>query len=307
MTAGDRQLVTLTESMLPAIETLWSESALRDPCSADLLIEKMFADAGVVPQRRIGLFEHDRLLGLAVGAVRSDLGYLKMIAVRPTYRRQGIGTLLTEQIEQTFAAAGVRRLRVAESAPNYLTPGIDAQNQETIEFLEHVGFQRFGEAFNQEVDLTTRDWDSAAAKARLLTQRQIEVVRATLDDRAAIDALLDVEWPTWKEEVHSALANEPSTVHIAKQAGNVIAFAAHDANNKGTGWFGPMGTAPAYAGQGLGRVLLDGCLEDMKRQGHLTATIPWVGPLEFYEKLAGAKLSRTFVRMEKEIEFDKTS
>ncbi len=88
-------------------------------------------------------------------------------------------------------------------------------------------------------------------------------------------------------------------VYLALAEERVLAFSAYDANNRGTGWFGPMGTEPAARSQGIGQVLLFHCLADMAAQGHHHATIPWVDPVDFYRRCAGAAVSRIFHRYEK--------
>ena len=89
---------------------------------------------------------------------------------------------------------------------------------------------------------------------------------------------------------------------MLRHKGTVIAFAAWEANNLGMGWFGPMGTAPEARGEGIGRLLLLRCLEDMRNAGRRCATIPWVGPVPFYEQTVGARVWRTYIRYEKTLE-----
>ena len=86
----------------------------------------------------------------------------------------------------------------------------------------------------------------------------------------------------------------------------MLGFSAYDANNigasaTGTGWFGPMGTAAAARGRGVGAVLLKRCLADMAAQGHAVSTIPWVAPVGFYAHHVGAHISRVFYRYEKRV------
>ncbi len=66
-----------------------------------------------------------------------------------------------------------------------------------------------------------------------------------------------------------------------------------------------MGTIPAAEGQGLGRILLWRCLRDQKAQGHPTAIIPWVGPIDFYTRYASAQITRIFDRYAKHIDKDR--
>ena len=132
----------------------------------------------------------------------------------------------------------------------------------------------------------------------------VAVRRATRDDSAPLDAFLDAHWPSWAAEVGIALNNQPPTLHIALRDGRAVGFAAWDANNRGTGWFGPMGVAPDEQGAGLGCVLLQRCLDDMRGQGHDAAVIACVYNAPFYERCAGAVPSRRFVRFEKSLHED---
>ena len=114
-----------------------------------------------------------------------------------------------------------------------------------------------------------------------------------------MDNMLDRHWPPWKHEVGVSLCNSPPSLHVAVKNGAIVAFSAWNANNRGTGWFGPMGTAPEARRQGVGQVLLFRCLADMQAMGLMEATIPWVAPVDFYRKTIGAEVSRTFHRYEK--------
>ena len=67
---------------------------------------------------------------------------------------------------------------------------------------------------------------------------------------------LKTHWPSWRDEVRCAYGNDPVSLHLASIGAQVIGFAAYHGNNVGTGWFGPMGTDPAYRGRGIGGQIL---------------------------------------------------
>jgi mycothiol synthase len=184
-----------------------------------------------------------------------------------------------------------------ESAPNYLTPGIDRRYREAIAFVQARGYRQIGEARNLAVTLTGDVREPGAAP-------DAEVRRATIEDRPASRRFLDEHWPSWNAEAEAALARSPPSLHLAFRNGRVIGFAAWDANNRGTGWFGPMGVAPGERRNGIGRILLHRCLDDMRRQGHDAAVIAWVDNAPFYARCAGAVPARTFVRFEKDLHAD---
>ncbi len=84
--------------------------------------------------------------------------------------------------------------------------------------------------------------------------------------------------------------------------GNIAGFAAHDANNRGLGFFGPTGVARALRGQGLGGRLLNASLADLRRLGYDRAVIPWTDAIDFYRKVCGAEPAGSFVTLARDID-----
>ena len=115
--------------------------------------------------------------------------------------------------------------------------------------------------------------------------------------------------PVWSHEVERALglelggpaaAHTPSlfegaSVHVAHDRdGALVAFAAHDGNNRGLGWFGPTGVLPQNRGHGIGELLLLHCLRDVAARPE-GGVIAWVGPVEYYARACAARPDRRFV------------
>lgn len=281
---------------------MWNATARFDPLTPELLAEKTWDDPGFDPGLALVCEDDGGMAGFAMGVVRSPeegaRGIVKLAAVAVDRRREGIGSRLLEELENRFAERGVGTVRVCESAPNYLTPGVDSRYSAAPYFFEKQGYDRIGEACNMTVDLSAPAYDIAGAEARV-AGHGLAVRRAGPGDRASLAALLAAHWPSWQDEVDRALGNDPATVFLCERDGEALAFAAWDANNRGTGWFGPMGTAPEARRRGLGQLLLFRCLDDIHASGLDYATIPWVDPVEFYRGCAGAAVERVFHRYEK--------
>ncbi|ETX02936.1 MAG: hypothetical protein ETSY1_01875 [Candidatus Entotheonella factor] len=273
--------------------------------SSSLLHEKVWSDTDVRPDFTWAAEHHGTLIGFSIGVGRQretgPVGYIKLLAVDTAYHRQGIGSQLLQTTERALQRVGINEVRIGESAPNYLTPGLDQRYLAGKRFFAARGYEHIGTASNLTVDLTQNDFQTVEPEARLAA-RGITVRRAKSSDTQPVLAVVNAHWPVWHAEVTNALLNIPISLHLALQQGNLLGFAAYDTNNLGTGWFGPMGTVPAAEGQGLGRVLLWRCLRDQKHQGHATAIIPWVGPIDFYTRYAGAQIARTFDRYVKRID-----
>ncbi len=90
----------------------------------------------------------------------------------------------------------------------------------------------------------------------------------------------------WVSEVEIALQQRPPRCLIAVQAGQLLGFACYD--TAALGLFGPMGVEANFRGLGIGQALTQLTLTAMKSQGYAYAVIGWVGPAEFYQRVAGA-------------------
>ncbi|MEN1679293.1 MAG: GNAT family N-acetyltransferase [Planctomycetota bacterium] len=290
-------MTPLTDVDGEALRELWNGSSPHDTLTARLFDEKVWRDQR--PGVRLAEFVDGRPVGFVTSVYEESTdpprGYVKLLAVAPEHRGGGIGCRLLEAAERAAWAAGAGEVRLCESAPNYLTPGVDARGAEAIAFFERRGYRRLGEAVNQSAPLSyLPDADPSDG---------FVIRRATPLDTDAERKLLDANWPSWNAEVAIALAADPPTLFIATglngESGRVIGFAVYESNNLGTGWFGPMGADPAARGRGVGRLLLLHTLAAMRDDGFPRAIIPWVGPVEFYERTIGAKIDRRFVRLAK--------
>lgn len=285
-----------------ALCSLWNRSAPHDPLTLALLHEKVWGDTSFDLQTAL-VAEHEGVcVGFGLGMLRPAAdeyrGYIKLLAVDPRHRRKGIGGKLLASLEENLWMRGATVLRVCESAPNYLTPGLDVRYTFGMLFFEKHGYKRFGETYNLDVDLTTRSFDTSTEERQLLKQGRT-IRRATLADNDGVMALLQAQWSPWQAEVATCFTNSPISLHIALAEDRVVGFSAYDTNNLGTAWFGPMGTAPSERGLGIGGVLFQRCLRDMRDHGHTRSIIPWVGPIGFYAHYANATIARVFYRYEK--------
>ena len=262
--------------------------------------EKLFGAGPAGPPSAFGAWDGDELVGVAAWCSR----YVRVLAVTPAARRRGIGSALLAACEHEAREAGQPRLRALDQPGNYLAPGIDERNGETIAWLEKRGWRRDGEprtnvliAVRDNPRVTAERAEALAAAAR---DRGYEVRRAQPDERALIDAVAIAFGGAWPFELERALGHRPAGVHVALHDGAYCAFAAHDGNNRGLGWFGPTGTWPAHRGKGLGEALLVACLVDVAAE-HERCEVAWIGPRPFYAKVAGIVEDRRLVAIVKDL------
>ena len=300
-----------TRSLEP--DDLSEVAALLDACldhddvSVDWVREKTVLDPDYDPLLTLCAFDAGALVGFAQGVVReaepAPRGCIKWFATTPASRRRGVATALLDRVERVMRRQGVQQVCVAALPPNYTMPGIDPRYTEACAFLERRGYVRTGEAFNMTCDLTSSDWATGPDEERL-GSLGIDIRRAERSDLPGVRDHVLCHYPGWVREVAACFLRAPISLHIAvaRADSRVVGFAAYDANNVGMGWFGPMGTDPAWRAHGIGSVLLRRCLADQLAQGHERAIIPWVGPFGFYRRQCGAVVSRTFWQMEKRLD-----
>lgn len=290
---------------LPRARVSEAERVLADACAfdraAEVADEKLFGPGPSSAAHAFGAWDGAELVGVAAVSAR----WLRAVAVVPRARRTGIGSALLAACEAAARSEGKHELSALDQPGNYLAPGIDERNAGAIRFLERRGWQRHGEPrLNLLLDVRDNPRVSAARAAELAARaadQRYEVRRADPRERPALcDAIGKEFGGAWPFEIERALGHAPAGVHVATKDGAYCAFAAHDGNNRGLGWFGPTGTWPAHRGHGLGEALLMACLVDVATT-HAQCEVAWIGPRPFYDKVAGIAGERRFIALAKEL------
>lgn len=293
----------LTMKDLPEMVNLWNQNLAFDPVSETLLHEKTFGDYDLNAGMTLVAEVEGKIAAFMQGLYRrthkgEKVGWIKLCFTAGVHRRRGIASELLNTIETKLITAGVSRIQIFDSNPNYLIPGVDPYYTETIAFVERRGYKKFDDTCNLIADLS-QDLDTSAEEAAL--PNDVEIRRAQEGDRNPVAQFIGQEWPAWVPEVAIAFKNQPLSLHLGFYRGELKAFSAYDVNNVGTGWFGPMGTDPVFRGKGVGGILLKRCLQDIKNQGLKQSIIPWVGPIPFYMHYVNARVQRVFWRYRKEL------
>jgi len=281
-----------------------AESVLLQSCHYDrastVAAEKLFGAASGDPWRHtLGAYEHQTLVGVVVVSGR----WLRLLAVLPRKRQQGIGQALLDAAEAAARAAGEPTLRTLDQPGNYLAPGIHAENAHALAWLEKRGYVRVADNTNLITNVAANDRVTSLAfeQRRRKVGPDYHIFAASPSDLPSLcPAIASAFTAGWAFELANAVTRPPGAAHVARALnGEWAAFAAHDGNNGGLGWFGPIGTFPAHRNRGLGAALLLASLLDIARAGHEHATIAWIGPREFYEKTTGVIGETRFVVFEK--------
>lgn len=264
---------TATRDDLPRIAALLKRANDAPYDLVRVAEEKCFGE-GVAgePEVRIA----DDFAGISVTCGSS----LRILAVDRVRRGRGVGSALLREARERGRAK-----IVAAEAGNYFTPGIAISDEPTIDFFTKRGYREIASTQN-------------LVAANLPVDTPEDVIRADGDSRQRVAEFIEREFGRiWRFEASRAFENDPPTLFYVKVDHEIAGFAAHDANNRGLGFFGPTGVARVHRGRGLGARLLQASLADLRRLGHERAVIPWTDALEFYRKACGATVAERFVTM----------
>lgn len=250
---------TATPADLPTLRDLFARSNDAPYDLAAVTEEKCFGE-GIAGLPVVRVVEVDgRLAGAAVTCGK----WLRILAVDRAQRRNGIGTALLRDSQAKVIAA---------EPGNYFTPGV----LDPAFFLKR-GYVEKAKTWNLEVDLADIEGDAQRAE----------------DRERALDFIEREFGRIWRFEAAKA-----PTIFIEEHRGEIAGFAAHDANNRGLGFFGPAGVKPSLRGTGVGGRLVRASLADLRRLGHRKAVIPWTDALDFYARCCGAEPAHQFVALD---------
>lgn len=239
---------------------------------------------------------HD-VIGVVLGSASHrdpSIGHVDLIAVDPRERCRGVARTLMARVEDALAAMGTETVVLAGNAPYYAWPGIDVRYTPAICAATALGFEQDQPAWNMTADLTAEVDVPPPGEG-------VTVRRAAAGDVPALVAFaLATFGEGWAGEITHSVGRERAGCHVAfDRDGSILGFAAYGSSRPS--WFGPMGTAPAARGRGIGNLLLRRCLADLRANGFDRAQIGWVGPLPFYSKAVGARVERVFLLYRKQL------
>jgi mycothiol synthase len=311
-------IAELTDDQLPAVVELCADALdlPEDAAEAEAIVSRLHdaspLPGSAAPRRVVGAvaYAEGEPAGVAIGSIShrdASTGHIDLVAVHPRLRRRGVGRALLLHTETALAAHGATQVLLSGNPPHYVWPGIDVRYTPAVCTALALGYTPSGTAWNMTVELSDESAPAlrpTEAAERRLAERGVTVRRAVPADVPALGEFARKHFGgAWDIELAHSIGRPDAGCHLALRtatdgtAPEVLGFAAYGSCRPS--WFGPMGTAPAAQGLGIGSVLLRRCLREQRAAGQRRVQIGWVGPVPFYARSVDARIERVFFLYQK--------
>ncbi|MBC7236348.1 MAG: GNAT family N-acetyltransferase [Chloroflexi bacterium] len=294
-------LVELASRHLPAMLDILRCTVYTNSLDVEWLHYRSLGDPSCPPSLSLAVEVDGDMVGFVVCRLRNNEGAIKMFAVAPAYRRQGLASTLFDELEARLRSLCVRQVTVGALGPNYFAPGVDLRSTDAISFLLHRGYATDRNTrVDMVVDLQHADLETTQDEERLRADG-VTIRRANRADLPNVAAFALHHFSEgWRSEILETARFNPLPLFIATAGTEVIGFAAYDVT--GLIRFGPTGTRPDYRRRGIGGVLLKKCLQALRDRGEPIGEISWAGPIGFYARTVGAQIGKSYWLFTKNLE-----
>lgn len=285
---------------------------------------RIFEDPDFEPELSLVFVKDERIVSFIIATQPKNFppneknqatAWLKILATSKLYRKQGIGTILFDQIEAILKKKGVKEIRFSDRGNWHFWPGIDLTYEQGVRFLASKGFKKVKEEVDYVYALDHFYYPERVSRLKQeLVTEGVNFHKAQKDERRGL-----IEWinkhfsPYWSSETDYAFRNDPPSVVVADEIMSppsrrrtddgsrrkILGFATIDGVIRGR--FGPTGVDPIQQGRGIGTVLLFEAFQALKDEGLYQATVHWTDHLFFYTQVPGLCGVRHYWIMSKKI------
>ncbi len=301
------------------IVQLWNESVSLDPITSNRFRNLVLLDANFDPKGLRVAFEGEKLVG-CVYAVRRllpmygvdlepDVGWIPFFFVHPKYRKSGIGEKLLHDAVTFLQGNNRKFIYFSSYAPNYILPGIDINAYpDAHKFLQKHGFEDLYSPIAMDRSLV--GFQISDTVTNLKKQRESEgYTFSTAQNKDLYEVIQFANEkfnPDWGRAIREGMLRgmRMNQLFIARKKEELVGFCLYGGYEGVLERFGPFGVSPDQQGMGLGKILLNDCLQAMRAESLHGAWFLWTGEKTsagYLYKNTGFEITRTFNVMKKTI------
>lgn len=307
--------VNYNSRYVSSLISCWNDVLIYDSITESRFHELYIFDENFDPDLFVLAVQDNQVIGFILGIKRKvsyytkgtepHRGWIINLAVSTDYQRQGIGSKLLEIIEERLFARTTTLITLCAYSPNYQTPGIDVRYTKGIDFFVKKGYPIHTDAVSMQRDLWNYTLPATTQDKRADLAKEGITFRAfTLSDYSSLMDFLEHEFePGWKRNVILALQrkNAEQTILLCVDKSDQILGYCMRMIDGSQERFGPIGIQSALRSKGLGGVLFDLMMLEMRKAGIYYAYFLWTSgaAIRFYER-HGMSICRSYKVMSKE-------
>ena len=245
----------------------------------------------------------------AISRDRPGNGSIFAIVAHPAHRDEGIEGMLLEAATQRLRRLGATTVQFGRGH-SYFWPGVPVDQPQTIQLLEHNGWQVRGRVADMVGDLATTSASQEIADRIARSHANIRLARP--EDGPAILEFEGLHFPQWRRTASRAVEQEDfANILLAELAGEIVgtnfltppgdpAFLWSRMLGKDCAAYGAIGVREAARGRYIGYALAVKAAEILKERGATKIFLGWVFSTEWYEQI-GFQVWKEYQVMSKEL------
>lgn len=310
------RLESFQQERFQQVLTCWNQSLIYDVIDEERFKQLILLDENFNPDLFLLAMNDEKVVGFCYGVRRKipylergleeNRGWIVIMGVLPEYQNQGIGTMLCDEVEKRLKDMGTKEITLCAYSPNYFFPGIDKRYQQAISFFENRNYVNRAESVSMQRSL----WDYHMAdqykeKLASLEKDGIHIIRYNDEYMLPLlNYLLENFGAGWKRNALIAMQKkeaEDTILLVVDEQKNILGFCMRKIDGNDAR-FGPFGVSEHLRSKGIGGVLFEYMMQEMKQKGIYYLYFLWTdgAAQRFYER-HDVKVYRTYQLYRKEV------
>lgn len=310
------RLESFQQERFQQVLTCWNQSLIYDGIDEERFKQLILLDENFNPDLFLLAMNDEKVVGFCYGVRRKipylergleeNRGWIVIMGVLPEYQNQGIGTMLCDEVEKRLKDMGTKEITLCAYSPNYFFPGIDKRYQQAISFFENRNYVNRAESVSMQRSL----WDYHMAdqykeKLASLEKDGIHIIRYNDEYMLPLlNYLLENFGAGWKRNALIAMQKkeaEDTILLVVDEQKNILGFCMRKIDGNDAR-FGPFGVSEHLRSKGIGGVLFEYMMQEMKQKGIYYLYFLWTdgAAQRFYER-HDVKVYRTYQLYRKEV------
>lgn len=310
------RLESFQQERFQQVLTCWNQSLIYDGIDEERFKQLILLDENFNPDLFLLALNQEKVVGFCYGVRRKipylergleeNRGWIVIMGVLPEYQNQGIGTMLCDEVEKRLKDMGTKEITLCAYSPNYFFPGIDKRYQQAISFFENRNYAYRAESVSMQRSL----WDYHMAdqykeKLASLEKDGIHIIRYNDEYMLPLlNYLLENFGAGWKRNALIAMQKkeaEDTILLVVDKQKNILGFCMRKIDGNDAR-FGPFGVSEHLRSKGIGGVLFEYMMQEMKQKGIYYLYFLWTdgAAQRFYER-HDVKVYRTYQLYRKEV------